>query len=342
MKTAIITGVTGQDGRYLAELLLEKKYRVIGLARRVSTEINNERLQQFLKSDSFHVEFGDLADGVFLNQLIRSYQPDEVYNLGAMSHVGASFNQPEYTANVDALGALRILEAIRNNGLADKTKFYQASTSELYGKVKAIPQNESTPFHPRSPYAVAKMYAYWITVNYRESYGMFACNGLLFNHESPLRGSDFVTRKITLGAAAIAKKKQEVLRLGNLDAKRDWGYAKDYVEGMWLMLQARKPDDYVLATGVSTTVRDFTTLAFEYAGIELEWKGRAGTIEEYAVDKSTGERKVEVDKTFFRPAEVEYLLGDASKAREMLGWEPKVDVMELCKLMVESDLKLFS
>lgn len=341
MKVALITGVTGQDGAYLAEFLLEKGYIVHGVKRR-SSSFNTQRIdhiyEDFHNNTNLFLHYGDLTDSTNLIRLVQEIRPDEIYNLGAMSHVKVSFDSPEYTANVDAVGTLRLLEAIRICGLEKHTRIYQASTSELYGLVQEVPQRETTPFYPRSPYAVAKMYAYWITVNYREAYGMYACNGILFNHESPIRGETFVTRKITMAAAAISKGKQECLYLGNLDAKRDWGYAKEYVEAMWLMLQQDKPEDFVIATGVTTKVRDFVTLSFQFAGIELEWKGEAGTAEEYGVDKKTGKTIVKVDPVYFRPTEVDLLIGDPSKAKEKLGWSPKVTVKELAQLMVESDM----
>jgi GDPmannose 4,6-dehydratase len=341
MKKAFITGVTGQDGYYLTKLLLEKGYRVIGLVRRNSLN-NYSNIEEFLTHDNFIVEYGDLTDFGALNNIIKQYCPDEVYNLGAMSHVRMSFDQPEYTANVDALGVLRILESIRINDLSSKTKFYQASTSELYGLIQDSIQTEKTPFYPRSPYGVSKLFGYWTTVNYRESYNIFACNGILFNHESPKRGVDFVTRKITVAAAKISKNLQECLFLGNLDAKRDWGFAGDYVEGMWRMLQQEVPDDYVLATGKTNSVRDFTTLAFKFCDINLIWEGEAGTINEQARDERTGKILVKVNPEFFRPAEVDLLLGDPSHARDKLGWESSTGLEELCREMVEEDLKNIS
>lgn len=345
MKVALITGITGQDGAYLAEFLLEKGYIVHGVKRR-SSSFNTQRIDHiyvdFHNSSNFFLHYGDLTDSTNLIRLVQEIRPDEIYNLGAMSHVKVSFDSPEYTANVDGTGTLRLLEAIRICGLEKKTRIYQASTSELYGLVQEVPQKETTPFYPRSPYAVAKMYAYWITVNYREAYGMFACNGILFNHESPIRGETFVTRKITMAAAAISRGKQDCLYLGNLDAKRDWGYAKEYVEAMWLMLQQDEPEDFVIATGVTTKVRDFVTMSFKYAGIEIEWKGEPGTVEEFGVDKSTGKTIVKVDPVYFRPTEVELLIGDPTKAKEKLGWSPKVTVNELAKLMVDNDIKKYS
>lgn len=341
-KKALITGVTGQDGAYLAELLLSKGYEVHGIKRR-SSSFNTQRIDHLYvdphEAPNFRLHYGDLTDSTNLIRLIQEIKPDEIYNLGAMSHVRVSFDTPEYTANVDAVGTLRLLEAIRICGLEKTCRIYQASTSELYGLVQEVPQKETTPFYPRSPYAVAKMYAYWITVNYREAYGMYACNGILFNHESPIRGETFVTRKITMAAAAIARGKQDCLYLGNLDAKRDWGYAKEYVEAMWLMLQQDKPEDFVIATGVTTPVRDFVKMSFKYAGIDIEWKGKAGTIEEYGVDKKTGKTIVKIDPVYFRPTEVDLLIGDPTKAKEKLGWSPKTSVEELARIMVESDLR---
>ncbi len=340
-KVALITGVTGQDGAYLAELLLDKGYVVHGVKRR-SSSFNTGRIDYLyhdphFKGLPFYLHYGDLTDATNLIRIIQEVQPDEIYNLAAQSHVKVSFETPEYTANGDALGTLRILEAIRILGLSEKTKFYQASTSELYGKVQEVPQNEKTPFYPRSPYAVAKFYAYWITVNYREAYDMYACNGILFNHESPIRGETFVTRKITRAAVRIAHGMQEKLFLGNLDAKRDWGHAKDYVEGMWLILQQEKPEDYVLATGETNSVRTFCEKAFKHAGIEVEWQGKG--VNEKGIDVETGKVIVEVDPRYFRPTEVDLLIGDATKARTQLGWAPKHSLDELVHDMVESDLK---
>lgn len=342
-KVALITGVTGQDGAYLAEFLLAKGYTVHGIKRR-SSLINTDRIDHLYqdpheKNVRFHLHYGDLSDSTNIIRIVQEVQPDEIYNLGAMSHVQVSFDSPEYTANVDAIGTLRILEAVRILGLTKKTKVYQASTSELYGLVQEVPQKETTPFYPRSPYAVAKMYGYWITVNYREAYDMYACNGILFNHESPIRGETFVTRKITRAAAKIALGLQEKLFLGNLDAKRDWGHAKDYVEAMWLMLQQDKPEDFVIATGVTTTVRDFVKLAFREAGIEVEFKGNG--VEEVGFDKKTGKEIVAVDPRYFRPTEVELLIGDPTKANTKLGWKPKHDLASLVKDMMKSDLELF-
>jgi GDPmannose 4,6-dehydratase len=349
MKTALITGITGQDGAYLAELLLDKGYNVHGMKRR-SSLINTDRIDHLFNdkslSERFHLHHGDLTDASSLLRIIQQTQPDEIYNLAAQSHVQVSFETPEYTANSDGIGVLRILEAIRILGLEKKTKFYQASTSELYGLVQEIPQKETTPFYPRSPYGVAKLYGYWITVNYRESYDMYAVNGILFNHESPLRGETFVTRKITIGASKIALGQQDILLLGNLDAKRDWGHAKDYVEGMWLMMQQEKPEDFVLATGVTTTVRDFVRMVFEEAGIELEFKG-TGINEKAIVTKCNnplyqlpvGKEVVAIHPRYFRPAEVDLLIGDATKANTKLGWKPKYDLSMLVKEMMAEELK---
>lgn len=343
-KTALITGITGQDGAYLAELLLSKGYTVHGVKRR-SSLFNTQRIDHLYhdpheKGIPFHLHFGDLTDSTNLIRIVQEVQPDEIYNLAAQSHVKVSFETPEYTANADAIGTLRLLEAIRILKLENKTKFYQASTSELYGLVQEIPQKETTPFYPRSPYGVAKLYAYWITKNYREAYGMFACNGILFNHESPIRGETFVTRKITRAAARIKLGLQEKLYLGNLDAERDWGHAKDYVEGMWLMLQREKADDFVLATGKKISVRTFVEWAFNEASIKLRWEGKG--VEERGIDTLTGKTLVKVDPKYFRPAEVDLLVGDASKAKKELGWEPKHSVEELCREMVQGDLKVFS
>lgn len=337
-KTALITGVTGQDGAYLAELLLEKGYQVHGIKRRTSL-INTDRIDHLYQDPHeanplFVLHYGDMTDSTSLMHIIQKVQPDEIYNLAAQSHVQVSFEEPEYTANADGLGALRILEAIRILGLAEKTKFYQASTSELYGLVQEVPQTETTPFYPRSPYAVAKLYAYWITVNYREAYGIYACNGILFNHESPLRGETFVTRKITRGLAKIKLGLQQCLYLGNLDAKRDWGHAKDYVEMQWLMLQQDQPEDFVIATGQQYSVRDFVNEAARELGMSLTWHD--GGVDEYAVDQQ-GNKVVAVDPRYFRPTEVETLLGDASQAREKLGWEPKISFAELVREMVQAD-----
>ena len=352
MKKALITGVTGQDGAYLSEFLIKKGYQVHGIKRR-SSLFNTARIDHLYQDPhepnlNFVLHYGDLTDSVNLIRLIKEIQPDEIYNLGAQSHVKVSFEAPEYTANADAVGALRILEAIKILGLTEKTKFYQASTSELYGLVQEIPQKETTPFYPRSPYAVAKLYAYWITINYRESYNMFACNGILFNHESPLRGETFVTRKITRAVAKIALGLQDNLFLGNLDAKRDWGHAKDYVEGMWLMLQHEQAEDFVLATGVTTTVRDFVQMAFKEIGVELQFEGKG--VDEVGIVVSSknpsypiqiGREIVAIDPRYFRPAEVDILIGDPSKAKEKLGWSPKYDLEMLCSEMVRSDINLF-
>ena len=339
-KTALITGVTGQDGAYLAELLLQKSYIVHGIKRR-SSSFNTERIDNLYQDphvnhQNFFLHYGDLTDSTNLVRIIQDAQPDELYNLAAQSHVKVSFETPEYTANADALGTLRLLEAIRILGLEQKTRFYQASTSELYGKAQETPQTEKTPFYPRSPYAIAKLYAYWITVNYREAYELHASNGILFNHESPLRGGTFVTRKITMAAARIAHRKQDCLYLGDLDAQRDWGHARDYVEGMWRILQQPETDDYVLATGVTTSVRDFTTKAFEFAGIQLAWEGEG--VNEVGREVKTGEIWIRIDPQYFRPVEVDLLRGDASKAKTVLGWEPISDLDQLVEEMVQADL----
>jgi GDPmannose 4,6-dehydratase len=339
-KVALITGVTGQDGAYLAEFLLQKGYIVHGIKRRASL-FNTDRIDHLYQDPhvanrNFILHYGDMTDSSSLVRIIQQVQPDEIYNLAAQSHVAVSFEEPEYTANSDALGALRVLEAIRILGLAKKTRFYQASTSELYGMVQEVPQKETTPFYPRSPYAVAKLYAYWITVNYREAYGMYACNGILFNHESPVRGETFVTRKITRALARIKLGLQDCLYLGNLDAKRDWGHAKDYVEMQWLMLQQEKPEDFVIATGVQYSVRDFVNAAANELGIRIRWEG-AG-LEEKGYDAS-GKCIVAVDPRYFRPTEVETLLGDPTKAREKLGWIPRIGFNELVTEMVREDLK---
>lgn len=340
-KVALITGITGQDGSYLAELLLEKGYEVHGMKRRASS-FNTQRIDHLYqdihnKGAKFKLHYGDLTDSSNLIRLIQEIQPDEIYNLAAQSHVKVSFDSPEYTANADGIGTLRLLEAIRILGLEKKTKFYQASTSELFGLVQETPQKETTPFYPRSPYACAKLYAYWICINYREGYNIFACNGILFNHESPRRGETFVTRKITRAACRIKLGLEDKLYLGNLSSQRDWGHAKDYVEGMWRILQQDKPQDYVLATGVTTTIRDFCKMAFKEAGIEIEFRGEG--IEEKGINKATGEVIIEVDPRYFRPTEVEFLLGDSSKARKELGWKPKYDLQMLVKEMVEEDMK---
>jgi GDPmannose 4,6-dehydratase len=340
-KTALITGVTGQDGAYLSQLLLDKGYRVHGLKRR-SSSFNTGRIEDIYEdphvaSPRFSLHYGDMTDSTNLIRLVQETQPDEIYNLAAQSHVQVSFETPEYTANADGIGVLRLLEAIRILGLEKKTRFYQASTSELYGLVQEIPQRETTPFYPRSPYAAAKLYAYWITVNYREAYGLHASNGILFNHESPLRGETFVTRKITRAAAAISLGRQEKLYLGNLDAQRDWGHAREFVRGMWLMLQQDEPDDYVLATGEMTTVRNFVQWAFEDVGLNLRWEGKG--IDEKGYD-GDGRCLVEVDPRYFRPTEVEQLLGDASKAKAKLGWSHETSNRDLAREMVAADLKV--
>lgn len=337
MKKAFITGVTGQDGSYLAELLLGKGYEVHGLKRR-SSSFNTGRIEHLLDNPMLKLHDGDLADSTNLTRLVKEIQPDEIYNLAAQSHVKVSWDCPEFTAETDAVGTLRLLEAIRINGLEKKTKFYQASTSELFGLIQEPVQSEKTPFYPRSPYGVAKMYSYWIVVNYRESFGMFACNGILFNHESPRRGETFVTRKITMAAARISLGMQEKLSLGNLNAKRDWGHAKDYVEGMWRILQNDKPEDFVLATGTTTSIRDFVTMTFKELGIDIEWQGTG--VDEKGINKATGKVVVDVNPAYFRPAEVELLLGDSTKARTKLGWKPTYDLQMLCHEMVESDLDL--
>ena len=338
MKKALITGVTGQDGSYLAEFLLEKEYEVHGIVRRASTE-KKERIDHLEGNPNFHLHYGDLTDSLSLVKIISKVEPDEIYNLAAQSHVAVSFEVPEYTADATGTGVIRLLEAIRTCGLEKKCRFYQASTSELFGKVQEIPQSETTPFYPYSPYAAAKQYAYWVVRNYREGYGMFATNGILFNHESERRGETFVTRKITLAAAKLAAGVQDKLYLGNLDALRDWGYAKDYVECMWLMLQHNEPDDFVVATGEQYSVRDFCTRAFKRAGIELRWEGTG--VEEKGVDVSTGKTVVEVSLEFFRPTDVVTLLGNPAKAKEKLGWNPrKTSFDELVNIMVDSDIKL--
>ena len=336
MKSALITGITGQDGAYLTKFLLDKGYEVHGIVRRASIE-RYDRIDEFLNDDRLTLHYGDMTDSANLIRLMSEIRPDEVYNLAAMSHVHVSFETPEYTANADGIGTLRLLEAIRILGLEQKTRIYQASTSELYGKVQETPQSETTPFYPRSPYAVAKMYAYWITVNYREAYNMFACNGILFNHESPLRGETFVTRKITIAVSNIKHGNQECLNLGNLNAKRDWGFAGDYVEAMWLMLQQEKPEDFVIATGETRTVREFVECAFNEAGIDIEWLGTG--INEKGINRATGQIIVAVDPQFFRQTEVELLLGNPKKAKEKLGWERKTSFQQLVQMMVQEDLK---
>jgi GDPmannose 4,6-dehydratase len=352
MKRALITGITGQDGAYLAEILLEKGYEVHGLKRRASL-FNTSRIDHLYqdphdKSVKFHLHYGDLTDSANIIRLVKEIEPDEIYNLGAMSHVRVSFDTPEYTANVDGLGTLRILEAVRLLGWEKKVRIYQASTSELYGLVQEVPQKETTPFYPRSPYAVAKMYSFWIVKNYREAYDMFAVNGILFNHESPLRGETFVTRKITRAAARIALGLQEVVYLGNMDAKRDWGHAKDYVEAMWLMLQQDQPDDFVIATGKTTSVRDFVKLSFKQLGIELKFegtgieeKGYISAVHNTDLEVEVGQQVIGIDKRYFRPTEVDLLIGDPTKANDQLGWYPKYDLEALVAEMVESDLEFF-
>ena len=351
MKVALITGITGQDGAYLAELLLDKGYQVHGLKRR-SSLFNTDRIDHLYQDPHesnvrFKLHYGDLNDSTNLIRIIQEVQPDEIYNLGAMSHVKVSFDTPEYTANADGIGTLRLLEAIRILGLMKKTRIYQASTSELYGLVQQVPQSETTPFYPRSPYAVAKMYAYWITVNYREAYGMFACNGILFNHESPLRGETFVTRKITRGVARIALGLQGKIFLGNIDAKRDWGHAQDYVEAMWRILQQDEPEDFVIATGITTTVRDFIKMAFAEVGIEVGFMGEGVNEKGHVVHSANpesvvqvGDVVVEIDPRYFRPTEVETLLGNPAKAKALLGWSPKVTFKELVAEMARADFKL--
>lgn len=351
-KTAFITGITGQDGAYLAEFLLKKGYTVHGLKRR-SSLFNTDRIDHIYadpheENRKFILHYGDLTDSANLIRLVQEIQPDEIYNLGAMSHVGVSFSTPEYTANVDGIGTLRILEAVRLLGLIKKTRIYQASTSELYGLVQEVPQKETTPFYPRSPYAVAKLYGYWITVNYREAYGMYACNGILFNHESPIRGETFVTRKITRAVARIALGLQKTMYIGNMSAKRDWGHAKDYVEAMYLMLQQDKPEDFVIATGRTTEVREFIRMAFAEIGVKLEFsgegKGEAGTVVsvegEYAGNVNIGDVVVKVDERYFRPTEVDLLIGDPTKAREKLAWKPKYSLEELITDMILSDIRV--
>lgn len=354
MKKALITGITGQDGAYLAELLLKKGYEVHGIKRR-SSLFNTDRIDHLYqdpheKHVRLKLHYGDLSDSTNLIRIIQEIQPDEIYNLGAMSHVRVSFDTPEYTANVDGLGTLRILEAVRLLGLIEKTKIYQASTSELYGLVQEVPQSETTPFYPRSPYAVAKMYGYWITINYREAYNMYACNGILFNHESPVRGETFVTRKITRAAARIALGLQETLFLGNLDAKRDWGHAEDYVEAMWLMLQQEKAEDFVIATGTTTPVREFVVKVFEYLGLTIGFSGdgisEIGTItgisnNEYKQNVRIGQEVIKIDPRYHRPTEVDLLIGDPTKAQTKLGWKPKHDLSSLINDMISSDLELF-
>ena len=342
-KVALITGITGQDGAYLAELLLEKNYEVHGVKRR-SSSFNTSRIDHLYKDKhkedvNFFLHYGDLTDATNLIRIIQEVQPEEIYNLGAQSHVKVSFEIPEYTANSDALGTLRILEAIRILKMENKVRFYQASTSELYGKSQEVPQTETTSFYPRSPYGVAKLYAFWIVKNYREAYGMFACNGILFNHESPIRGETFVTRKITRAASKIKLGLQEKLYLGNLDAQRDWGHAKDYVEGMWQMLQHEKPEDFVLATGKTTTIREFCNLSFKELGIDIKWDGKG--VKEVGIDKSSNKVIISIDPNYYRPTEVDLLIGDASKARKLLNWNPKYDLKSLVKEMVNVDYSFF-
>lgn len=335
MKKAFVTGLTGQDGSYLAEFLLDKGYEVHGIVRRVSV-FTTARIDRFYNHPNLHTYHGDLTDSSNLHSLIAQISPDEIYNLGAQSHVAVSFEVPEYTAEVDAVGTLRLLDAIKDMGV--KARFYQASTSELFGGLpETAPQSEATPFYPKSPYGAAKLYAYWVTVNYREAYGLYACNGILFNHESPRRGETFVTKKITKAAARISQGRQDVLRLGNIDAKRDWGYAKDFVEAMWLMLQQDEPDDIVIATGKTYSVRDFVNLAFAAVDMELDWAGEG--VDETATDRRSGRVVVEIDPGYFRPTEVDVLHGDPSKAKEKLGWEPRTSLEELVRIMVDYDLK---
>lgn len=333
MKKAFITGITGQDGSFLAEFLLEKNYIVHGIIRRASN-FNTMRIDHLMGHEHLHLHHGDLSDSANLNKLLSNIQPDEIYNLGAQSHVKVSFDVPEYTAQVDAVGTLRLLDAMRNH--CPHARFYQASTSELYGLVQEIPQKETTPFYPRSPYGVAKLYGFWITKNFREAYKLFACNGILFNHESERRGKTFVTRKITFSLAEIAAGLRDTLKLGNLDAKRDWGYAKDYVEAMWMMLQHERPEDLVIATGKMYSVREFVERAARHVGYEIVWQGKG--VEEKGYDQATGKLIVEVDPRYFRPAEVDLLVGDASKARQLLGWEPRVDLDEMIAIMMQHDI----
>ncbi len=347
MKKALITGITGQDGSYLAELLLSKGYEVHGIKRRASS-FNTQRIAAKEGLGAMILHYGDLTDSTNIIRIIQQVQPDEIYNLGAMSHVHVSFEEPEYVANTDATGTLRILEAVRILGLEKKTRIYQASTSELYGKVQAVPQSETTPFYPRSPYGVAKMYAYWITVNYREAYGMYACNGILFNHESPRRGETFVSRKITRGVAEIVLGLKNKLWLGNLNAKRDWGHARDYVEAMWLMLQQEQAEDFVIATGVTTTVREFAKTAFAHAGVELKFEGEGEeekgivvAVNNADINLKPGDIVIEIDKRYFRPTEVDLLLGDPTKAREKMGWSTRTPLQTLIQEMVDADIELF-
>jgi len=344
MKKALITGITGQDGSYLTEFLLDKGYEVHGIVRKASV-FNTERIDHLYNNPEINdkrmfLYWGDMTDSSNLNRLLEKIQPDEIYNLAAQSHVQVSFEVPEYTAEVDGIGVLRFLDAIKATGLKEKTKFYQASTSELYGKVQEIPQTENTPFYPRSPYAAAKLYAYWVVVNYREAYNLFACNGILFNHESPRRGRTFVTRKITEAVCKIKLGMQEKLTLGNLDSKRDWGYAPEYVEGIWLILQQKKPDDYILATNETHSVREFVELAFKQVDIEIEWEGKH--IDEKGYDKKTGKCIVDINPRYFRPTEVDILIGDYTKAKTVLGWEPKTKFEDIIKIMVDSDFESIS
>lgn len=341
-KVALITGITGQDGAYLAELLIGKGYQVHGIKRRTSL-FNTDRIDHLYQDpheprQRFVLHYGDLTDATNLIRIIQEVQPDEIYNLAAQSHVAVSFETPEYTANADAVGTLRLLEAIRILGLEGKTRFYQASTSEMFGRVQEVPQRESTPFYPRSPYAAAKVYGYWITVNYREAYNIYTCNGILFNHESPIRGETFVTRKITRGAARIGLGLQEKIYLGNLDAKRDWGHARDYVKAQWLMLQQSEPDDYIVATGRQCSVRDFVSAAFGEVGVKLDWRGSG--LAEKGIDMASGQTRVEVDPRYFRPTEVDTLLGDPSKAREKLGWQAEIQLEDMVSEMVREDVKM--
>ena len=343
-KKALITGITGQDGSYLAELLLEKDYEVHGIVRRTSSLVNRFRIDPIYKKakeegKKMFLHYGDMTDSSSIYKIMAKVRPDEIYNLAAQSHVRISFDAPEYTANSDAVGTLRILDTIKELGLEEKTKFYQASTSELFGNTNEFPQKETTPFHPSSPYAVAKLYAFWITVNYRESYNVFACNGILFNHESPRRGENFVTRKITLSAAKIKLGIEDKLYLGNLDAKRDWGFAKDYVKAMWLMLQQKEPKDFVIASGESHTVREFVELAFKEVGMDVKWEGEG--IDEKGIDKKSGKIIVEINPKYYRPLDVKFLWGDYSKAKKELGWEPETSFRELVSLMVKADLEYF-
>ncbi|MBX2952658.1 MAG: GDP-mannose 4,6-dehydratase [Leadbetterella sp.] len=353
MKKALITGVTGQDGAYLAEFLLQKGYEVHGIKRRASL-FNTDRIDHLYKDQhesnvNFKLHYGDLSDSTNIIRIIQEVQPDEIYNLGAMSHVKVSFDEPEYTAQVDGIGTLRILEAVRLLGLTEKTRIYQASTSELYGLVQEVPQSETTPFYPRSPYAVAKLYGYWITVNYREAYNMYACNGILFNHESPLRGETFVTRKITRAVAQIALGQEDCLYLGNLNAQRDWGHARDYIEAMWLILQQEQAEDYVIATGITTTVRDFVRMSFEKVGVSLEFRGEEENEEAFVVScanpdyqLAVGKKVLAVDPVYYRPTEVELLIGDPTKAKTQLNWQPKYDLNGLIDEMITADLRYFN